>query len=274
MTLFTNSNFIHHIVNSQGLETSFEKQHDPALQTLIELETRLIVETAIRFMRRDRRDILSLEDIELALREHNHQDLVVTPYGTYSAKDEFIVKEDPVIASPAALMKEQLDLMDGRQLEAPRLAGRWIYVRGKVPSTSENVNIKRLEQLKEGGKHEWEEKRKLCNIIKDNPYSYLTAEQSDFFINVSKAISGDSAQQGLPLTGDLTSLMPFLLKLLGSLPLNETAISFLLQLLDNKYIWRAVEFGTVKALNLLLAYKGPQSFRVGQKIAQIVKCLS
>lgn len=130
------------------------------------------------------------------------------------------MKEDPIIASPAALMEEQLRLLSNRQLEAPRLTGRWIYVKGKVPSTSENVNIKRLEQLKEGGKHEWEEKRKLCNIIKDNPYSYLTSEQSDYFISVSKAIATDSAPQGLPLNGDLTSLMPFLLKLLGSLSLN------------------------------------------------------
>ena len=67
--------------------------------------------------------------------------------------------------------------------------------------------------------------------------------------------------------------MPFLLKLLGSIELNETAITFLLKMLDNKYIWKAVEFGTVKALNLLLAYKGPQSFEVGEKIAQIVGSL-
>jgi hypothetical protein len=40
--------------------------------------------------------------------------------------------------------------------------------------------------------------------------------------------------------------------------------------LENKYIWKAVEFGAVKSLNLLLAYKGPQSFQVGVKIAQIV----
>lgn len=51
-------------------------------------------------------------------------------------------------------MEQQLNLLDNRQLEVPRLTGRWIYVKGKVPSTSENVNIKRLEHVKEGGKHE------------------------------------------------------------------------------------------------------------------------
>lgn len=50
-------------------------------------------------------------------------------------------------------------------------------------------------------------------------------------------------------------------------------MSFLLKLLENKYIWKAVEYGTVKSLNLLLAYKGPQSFKVGQKIAEIVEGL-
>lgn len=38
-------------------------------------------------MHRDRRDALTLEDVELALREHNHQDLMVTPHGTYSSRD-------------------------------------------------------------------------------------------------------------------------------------------------------------------------------------------
>lgn len=35
-----------------------------------------------------------------------------------------------------------------------------------------------------------------------------------------------------------------------------------------------MEFGTVKSLNLLLAYKGPKSFDVGVKIAEIVDSLS
>ena len=70
--------------------------------------------------------------------------------------------------------------------------------------------------------------------------------------------------------GNLNSLMPYLLKFLGSSLINETGIFFLLKLLENKYVWKAIEFGTVKSLNLLLAYKGPQSFQVGVKIAQIV----
>ena len=75
------------------------------------------------------------------------------------------------------------------------------------------------------------------------------------------------------IDGNLNSLLPFLLKFLGSRPLNETGVSFLLQMLENKQIWKAVEFGAVKSLNLLLAYKGPQAFEVGVKIAQIVESL-
>lgn len=107
-------------------------------------------------MRRDRRDQLSLEDLELALKDLNHSDLLISPSGHYRIQEEFIVKEDKVFTSPAAVMEEQLALMGSRQLEAPRLSGRWVFLRGKVPATSENVNIKKLEQLKESGKHEYE----------------------------------------------------------------------------------------------------------------------
>ena len=47
-------------------------------------------------------------------------------------------------------------------------------------------------------------------------------------------------------------------------------MTFLLNLLENKYIWRAIEYFSVKTIVILLAYKGVQSFEVGIKIAQIV----
>lgn len=40
MTLFTNPNFIDHIVKSQAGESFIAQEHYPLLQTLIELETR------------------------------------------------------------------------------------------------------------------------------------------------------------------------------------------------------------------------------------------
>lgn len=60
MTLFTNPNFIDHIVKSQGAADHIDQQHYPAIQTLVELETRLLLETAIKFMRHSRRDTLTL----------------------------------------------------------------------------------------------------------------------------------------------------------------------------------------------------------------------
>jgi hypothetical protein len=68
--------------------------------------------------------------------------------------------------------------------------------------------------------------------------------------------------------------MPFFLKQLSEKELNDVGLNFLLRLLDNKYIWRAIEFYAGKVLYLLLAYKGSFSFEVGLRIAQIVDKLS
>jgi hypothetical protein len=67
-------------------------------------------------MRRDRRDTLTLEDIELAIKEHNHHEMVVAPYGSHTSKEDFIVKEDKLYPSPAAVMEEQLKMLGTRQL--------------------------------------------------------------------------------------------------------------------------------------------------------------
>jgi|GWRWMinimDraft_6_1066014.scaffolds.fasta_scaffold184382_1 histone H3/H4 len=72
MTLFTNPNFIDHIVKSQAADLDITQEQYPILQTLVELETRLLVETAIKFMRNDRRDSLNIEDISLAAKENMH----------------------------------------------------------------------------------------------------------------------------------------------------------------------------------------------------------
>jgi histone H3/H4 len=77
MTLFTNPNFIDHIVKSQAADLHITQEHYAVLQTLIELETRLLVETAIKFMRRDRRDALITEDVALAAKENLHSEMVL-----------------------------------------------------------------------------------------------------------------------------------------------------------------------------------------------------
>lgn len=62
--------------------------------------------------------------------------MVVAPYGSHTSREDFIVKEDKLYPSPAAVMEEQLKMLGTRQLEPPKLNGRWIYLKGKVPSTS------------------------------------------------------------------------------------------------------------------------------------------
>jgi len=39
-------------------------------------------------------------------------------------------------------------------LEGPKLRGQWIYIKGKIPTTSENVNFKSLSQLNSTKEHE------------------------------------------------------------------------------------------------------------------------
>jgi hypothetical protein len=68
--------------------------------------------------------------------------------------------------------------------------------------------------------------------------------------------------------------MPFFLKFLAEAELNETGISFLIKLIDSKYIWKGIEFHLNKILSLLLAYKGQKSYEVGVKLSQLVNSFS
>jgi hypothetical protein len=45
----------------------------------------------------------------------------------------------------------------------------------------------------------------------------------------------------------------------------------MLAMLLNKYIGPALEFNLKNILNILLAYKGPQAYAVGEQIAQLVR---
>ena len=79
MTLFNNQRFAGHIA---GKHHSALAPHFATLQHIVELETRHTLETAIKFMRRDRRDILSLEDIETAVRELNHREIKLSGWSS------------------------------------------------------------------------------------------------------------------------------------------------------------------------------------------------
>lgn len=83
MTLFTNPNFIDHIVKSQAADSVITQDQYVLLQTLVEMETRLLIETALKFMRKDRRDSLSSEDVSLAARENMHGEMVLSQRAEY-----------------------------------------------------------------------------------------------------------------------------------------------------------------------------------------------
>ena len=72
MTLFTNPNFIDYLIRSQGADRLIPQEHYPALQLLVELETRTLLENAIKFMRNERRHTLTPHDITLAAQLINH----------------------------------------------------------------------------------------------------------------------------------------------------------------------------------------------------------
>lgn len=63
MTYLTNPNFVDFIIKSQKAEALFGPAEVQSLGMLIEIETRLLLEMAFKFMDKDRRDVISLEDV-------------------------------------------------------------------------------------------------------------------------------------------------------------------------------------------------------------------
>jgi histone H3/H4 len=76
MSLFTNQNFISQIIKQQGAVDFFDADTYAVLQALVEAETRKMVEKASKFMHSDRRDYLTPDDIENAMKDMGHDDLV------------------------------------------------------------------------------------------------------------------------------------------------------------------------------------------------------
>lgn len=81
MTLFTNPNFIDHIIKSQAADPLITQDTYAEIQALIEIETRLLIETAIKTMDNDRQDSLTLEHVLLAAKNNLQTDLMLPAYG-------------------------------------------------------------------------------------------------------------------------------------------------------------------------------------------------
>lgn len=63
MTYLTNPNFVDHIIKSQGAEALFGPAEVQTLGLLIDMEARHLLETAFRFMDKDRRDVIRIDDV-------------------------------------------------------------------------------------------------------------------------------------------------------------------------------------------------------------------
>lgn len=76
MTQITNPNFIDSIIRKARAEGRFEHADIPTLNLLVELETRHLIETALKFMDKDRRDTITLADVVTAAKDLGHAELM------------------------------------------------------------------------------------------------------------------------------------------------------------------------------------------------------
>lgn len=221
MSLFTNPNFIVHIIRSQGGHEYFGEETWLLLQALVELETRKMLETAAKFMRNDRRDVILPEDMDLALSHLGHNDIILArEMAHYRIDGTQALREDPAFQSVEELFRQELKSLGNTVFEEPALKGSWIYIKGKIPSTNENIKLKCLADMRTSKAHEKEEKKKVFNIFKDDPISLMTKEQLDYFQKVTAQISAGTLETGFRVHGNLLNMVPFFLKFLTSMEIN------------------------------------------------------
>ncbi len=76
MAQITNPNFIDSIIKKAQAEGRFDHADISTLNLFVELETRHLIETAFKFMEKDRRDIITLSHVVTASRELGHTELM------------------------------------------------------------------------------------------------------------------------------------------------------------------------------------------------------
>lgn len=76
MTQITNPNFIDSIISKVQADARFEHTDIPTLNLFVELETRHLIETALKFMDKDRRDTITLTDVVIAAKDLGHGELM------------------------------------------------------------------------------------------------------------------------------------------------------------------------------------------------------
>ena len=99
MSLFGNQNFINQVAKEVGLP-NLPEDVAALLQTLVEIETRKFIQQGAKIARSDARDELSFEDLESALIDMRHSEIVLVEQEEDYVRDgSFIVRRDPVYSS-------------------------------------------------------------------------------------------------------------------------------------------------------------------------------
>lgn len=129
------------IIKNQGAADHFLNTQVVPLLTHLEMETRLVIETAIKFMKKDRRSKLDINDIQMAAREvgHPEMNLLVMPQSRR-------VKDGKIHISK---LVDSCAFNLSNRLESSQLKGRWIYYNENIVEYGRGHSIRRLKR--EGG---------------------------------------------------------------------------------------------------------------------------
>lgn len=76
MTGFIDTQFVAAVLEQQGKEGLLDDDQIEEIRLLVELEARLVLESSIKFMAKDRRDVVNSEDVCLSAAENGHRDLI------------------------------------------------------------------------------------------------------------------------------------------------------------------------------------------------------
>lgn len=110
MTLITNPNFIDQIVRALGAENRFDPADMPTLNLFIELELRHLVDAALKYAGKDRRDVLQLADVVEGAREIGHPEFYPEETCPYAWKES---REEDRLWSSEQLLEEEMGALEG-----------------------------------------------------------------------------------------------------------------------------------------------------------------
>ena len=139
MSGFIDRQFVAAVLEQQGRSGLLDEDQIEEVRLLVELEARLVLESSIKFMAKDRREVVNSEDVCLSAAENGHKDLLVerVNYGR-----EGIINEEEEITCET--MQKELEFLSKAELSKPQLTASWVYFKGKVPNLNRNVQMRCL----------------------------------------------------------------------------------------------------------------------------------